>query len=91
MFTFGYKNKVNGPLRALVAIAIGAMMVMTGKWKKPGVYNIEEFDPDPFMEALNKYGLPILGNLTMHIPVKPKYDFWDAFTKGLEIAEGMTK
>lgn len=40
---------------------------------------------------LNKYGLPILGNLTMHIPVKPKYDFWDAFTKGIEIAEGMTK
>lgn len=28
MFTFGYKSKVNGPLRALVAIAIGAMMVM---------------------------------------------------------------
>ena len=37
---------------------IGAMMVMTGKWNKPGVYNIEEFDPDPFMEALNKWGLP---------------------------------
>ncbi len=37
---------------------IGAMMVMTGKWKKPGVYNIEEFDPDPFMDALNKWGLP---------------------------------
>jgi len=41
-----------------VPAMIGAMMVMTGKWKKPGVYNIEEFDPDPFMEALNKYGLP---------------------------------
>ena len=27
-------------------------------WKKPGVYNIEEFDPDPFMDALNKWGLP---------------------------------
>lgn len=37
---------------------------------------------------LNKYGLPILGNLTMHIPVKFKYDFWDVFTKGIEIAEG---
>jgi len=37
---------------------------------------------------LNKYGLPILGNLTMHIPVKFKYDFWDAFTKGIELAEG---
>jgi len=41
-----------------VPAMIGAMMVMTGKWKKPGVNNIEEFDPDPFMEALNKFGLP---------------------------------
>lgn len=37
---------------------IGAMMILTGKWKKPGVHNIEEFDPDPFMDALNKWGLP---------------------------------
>ena len=36
----------------------GAMMLLTGKWKKPGVYNVEEFDPDPFLEALEKYGLP---------------------------------
>jgi len=41
-----------------VPAMIGAMMVLTGKWKKPGVYNVEEFDPDPFMEALNKFGLP---------------------------------
>lgn len=41
-----------------VPAMIGAMMIMTGKWNKPGVYNIEEFDPDPFMEALNKFGLP---------------------------------
>lgn len=33
-------------------------MVLTGKWNKPGVYNVEEFDPDPFMEELNKWGLP---------------------------------
>ena len=37
---------------------IGAMMLMTKTWDKPGVYNIEEFDPDPFMDALNKWGLP---------------------------------
>ena len=37
---------------------IGAMMVMTGTWQKPGVYNMEEFDPEPFMDALNKCGLP---------------------------------
>ena len=36
----------------------GAMLVMNGTWRKPGVYNIEEFDPDPFTEALNKRGLP---------------------------------
>lgn len=41
-----------------VPAMIGAMMVLTGKWKKPGVFNVEEFDPDPFMDALNKWGLP---------------------------------
>ncbi len=41
-----------------VPAMIGAMMILTGKWKKAGVWNIEEFDPDPFMEALNKWGLP---------------------------------
>lgn len=41
-----------------VPAMIGAMMILTGKWNKPGVYNVEEFDPDPFMEALNEYGLP---------------------------------
>lgn len=38
---------------------------------------------------MNKYGLPIPGNVTMYIPVKFKYDFWDLFTKGLEVAEDM--
>ncbi len=41
-----------------VPAMIGAMMIITKKWNKAGVYNIEEFDPDPFMEALNKWGLP---------------------------------
>ena len=41
-----------------VPAMIGAMMVLTGQWKKPGVWNVEEFDPDPYMEALNKWGLP---------------------------------
>lgn len=41
-----------------VPAMIGAMMLMTKTWNKPGVFNIEEFDPDPFMEALNKWGLP---------------------------------
>ncbi len=41
-----------------VPAMIGAMLVMNGTWKKNGVHNIEEFDPDPFMDALNKWGLP---------------------------------
>lgn len=41
-----------------VPAMIGAMLVMNGQWRRPGVFNVEEFDPDPFMEALNKWGLP---------------------------------
>jgi saccharopine dehydrogenase (NAD+, L-lysine forming) len=41
-----------------VPAMIGAMMFVTGKWRKPGVFNVEEFDPDPFMEQLNLHGLP---------------------------------
>ncbi len=41
-----------------VPAMIGASLLLQGKWKKPGVYNVEEFDPDPFMEMLNKFGLP---------------------------------
>ncbi len=41
-----------------VPAMIGAMMFVTGEWRKPGVYNVEEFNPDPFMEQLNKQGLP---------------------------------
>jgi saccharopine dehydrogenase (NAD+, L-lysine-forming) len=41
-----------------VPAMIGAMMFLTGKWRKPGVFNVEQFDPDPFMEQLNRQGLP---------------------------------
>jgi len=41
-----------------VPAVIGAKMMLEGKWMKPGVWNMEQFDPDPFMEDLNKYGLP---------------------------------
>ena len=41
-----------------VPAMIGAMLFLQGKWKKPGVHNVEEFDPDPFMERLNLDGLP---------------------------------
>lgn len=41
-----------------VPAMIGAMMFFKGEWCKPGVYNVEEFNPDPFMEQLNIHGLP---------------------------------
>ena len=41
-----------------VPAMIGAMMFFKGEWRKAGVYNVEEFNPDPFMEQLNKQGLP---------------------------------
>ncbi len=41
-----------------VPAMIGAMLILQGKWNMPGVHNIEEFDPDPFMDALNEWGLP---------------------------------
>jgi saccharopine dehydrogenase (NAD+, L-lysine-forming) len=41
-----------------VPAMIGAMMLLTGVWQGAGVFNIEQLDPDSFIEALNKYGLP---------------------------------
>ncbi len=41
-----------------VPAMIGAALVVKGVWKKPGVYTTDEFDPDPFMDMLNQYGLP---------------------------------
>ncbi len=41
-----------------VPAMIGAMMMLTGKWKGEGVFNMEQLDPDPFMAALNVHGLP---------------------------------
>jgi saccharopine dehydrogenase (NAD+, L-lysine forming) len=41
-----------------VPAMIGAKMMLSGIWKQTGVFNMEEFNPDPFMDDLNKYGLP---------------------------------
>ncbi len=41
-----------------VPAMIGAMMLLTGEWSGAGVYNVEEFNPDPFLAQLNKDGLP---------------------------------
>jgi len=41
-----------------VPAVIGAMLMLTGKWRAAGVFNVEEFDAEPFMEKLNIHGLP---------------------------------
>lgn len=41
-----------------VPAAIGAMLIVTGQWTGKGVFNMEQLDPAPFMEALNTWGLP---------------------------------
>ena len=35
-----------------------ALLLLQGTWRKPGVYTVEELDPDPFLDALDRYGLP---------------------------------
>lgn len=52
-----------------VPAVTGAMMILKGLWKKPGVYNVEEFDPDPFLSELSKQGLPWHED---HEPVLPE-------------------
>ena len=39
-------------------------MLLTGKWTTKGVHTVEEFDPDPYMDALDKYGLPAARSTT---------------------------
>lgn len=41
-----------------VPAMIGAKMMVEKKWLTPGVFNIEQFDPDPFMADMNAFGLP---------------------------------
>ena len=41
-----------------VPAMIGAALVLTKKWDRDGVFTVEEFDPDPYMEMLNQFGLP---------------------------------
>lgn len=41
-----------------VPAMIGASLILDKSWHKPGVWNMEQFDPDPFMDRLNLYGLP---------------------------------
>jgi saccharopine dehydrogenase (NAD+, L-lysine-forming) len=52
-----------------VPAMIGAKMMLTNKWMKPGVYNVEEFNPDPFMADLNKFGLPWKEEIDKELPI----------------------
>ena len=51
-----------------VPAMIGAMLVLTGVWMKPGVWNCEELDPDPFIEQMNKQGLPVQDRIDVPLP-----------------------
>ena len=52
-----------------VPAMIGAMLMLTNEeWMKPGVYNVEELNPDPFMELLNVHGLPWHEAVNIELP-----------------------
>ncbi|HHU46763.1 MAG TPA: saccharopine dehydrogenase family protein [Bacteroidales bacterium] len=53
-----------------VPAMLGAKLVLQNKWKKPGVFNVEEFDPDPFMEKIGFYGLPWNEEIDKPLPVE---------------------
>jgi saccharopine dehydrogenase (NAD+, L-lysine-forming) len=55
-----------------VPAMIGAMLMLTNEeWLKPGVYNVEELNPDPFMDLLNQHGLP--WNERINVPLPHDY------------------
>lgn len=56
-----------------VPAMIGAMLMLTGVWMKPGVWNCEELDPDPFIEQMNKQGLPVQERID--VPLPHEYSF----------------
>jgi saccharopine dehydrogenase (NAD+, L-lysine forming) len=53
-----------------VPAAIGAMLMIQNKWKAPGVFNVEQFNPDPFMQLLPEYGLPWHEEVDKDLPVE---------------------
>jgi len=46
-----------------VPAMLGAKMMLAGKWMQPGVFNVEQLDPDPFMNEIGQYGLPFEENI----------------------------
>jgi saccharopine dehydrogenase (NAD+, L-lysine-forming) len=52
-----------------VPAMIGAMLMLTNEeWMKPGVWNVEQLNPDPFMEKLNEHGLPWNERINVELP-----------------------
>lgn len=51
-----------------VPAMIGAMLLVQGTWLRPGVWNCEELDPDPFIEQMNKQGLPVQERVNVPLP-----------------------
>ena len=51
-----------------VPAMLGAKLMMEGVWMKPGVYNTEEMNPDPFMAQIGKYGLPWQEAINIDLP-----------------------
>jgi saccharopine dehydrogenase (NAD+, L-lysine-forming) len=41
-----------------VPAMIGAALMLQGRWSGAGVFNMEQLDPDPFMDMMNRHGLP---------------------------------
>ena len=53
-----------------VPAMLGAKMILTGKWNGKGVFNVEDFDPDPFMAEIGKYGLPWHEEIDKPLPIE---------------------
>lgn len=53
-----------------VPCMIGAKMMLTEQWMRPGVWNVEEFNPDPFLEQMNLHGLPWHEKVGAELPHK---------------------
>ncbi|OWY21329.1 saccharopine dehydrogenase [Sphingobacteriales bacterium UPWRP_1] len=51
-----------------VPAMIGALLMLTNQWMKPGVFNVEEMNPDPFMELMNIHGLPWHEQFNIELP-----------------------
>ncbi|MBL56732.1 MAG: saccharopine dehydrogenase [Flavobacteriales bacterium] len=57
-----------------VPAMLGAKLMAKGIWFKPGVWNVEEFNPDPFMEQLGSYGLPWVEIIDQPLPIEKEYN-----------------